>query len=300
MIAAKTEAIPTHGGPGRVKLPARHARPPWRDRVPPITARAGKPQASSPALPRLEQAAGNVDLEAPPSPIVIADYGASQGRNSLVPVAAAIGRLRARVGSRRAISVVHPDLAGNDFAALFQLLTNDAASYLRRDSAAFSSAVGRSFYEQILPSGIVSRWKQIKGATSLVLLASWLRWLSPVHPGSLLRRVWPEAKTPAPSCHLYLFTAPNAGMERLGGAMAQPCAGHHSGLGASRLQPGPRCASGLHATGGRGRANVPHPSGPRNANGCPAGHPHNGAGRFRRLGIPVGARGHVCVTAGAD
>jgi hypothetical protein len=71
-------------------------------------------------------------------------------------LAAAIGGLRARVGSGRAISVVHTDLPGNDFAALFQLLANDSGSYLRRDSAAFASAVGRSFYEQILPSGSVT------------------------------------------------------------------------------------------------------------------------------------------------
>ena len=114
---------------------------------------------SSPALPLFEYAARNVELEAPPAPIVIADYGASEGRNSLAPLAAAIGALRARVGHERAISVVHTDLPESDFTALFQLLAIDSDSYLRRDSAAFASAVGRSFYEQILPSeGVTLGW----------------------------------------------------------------------------------------------------------------------------------------------
>ena len=74
---------------------------------------------SSLALPLFEHAARNVELEAPPAPIVIADYGASEGRNSLATLAAAIGTLRARVGHERAISVVHTDLPESDFTALF-------------------------------------------------------------------------------------------------------------------------------------------------------------------------------------
>jgi hypothetical protein len=111
---------------------------------------------SSPALPLLEHAASNVELEATPAPIVIADYGASEGRNSLAPLAAAIGALRARVGPERAIFIVHTDLPDSDFTALFQLLANDSDSYLRNDSATFAAAVGRSFYEQILPSESVT------------------------------------------------------------------------------------------------------------------------------------------------
>lgn len=65
---------------------------------------------SSPALPLLEQAARIVTLAEAPTPIVIADYGASEGRNSLDPMAVAIGALRDRVGPERAISVIHTDL----------------------------------------------------------------------------------------------------------------------------------------------------------------------------------------------
>jgi hypothetical protein len=111
---------------------------------------------SSPVLQALEDAARIVPLAAAPEPIVIADYGASEGRNSLAPMAAAIGALRNRVGHGRAISVVHTDLPGNDFAALFQLLDNDPQSYLRDEHATFASAIGRSFYQQILPSASVT------------------------------------------------------------------------------------------------------------------------------------------------
>jgi len=108
------------------------------------------------ALPLLRQAAREVVLPVGEAPVVIADYGSSQGRNSLVPMAAAIEVLRTRIGAGRAISVVHTDLPSNDFAPLFQLLADDPASYLRDDPAVFASAVGRSFYEQTLPSASVT------------------------------------------------------------------------------------------------------------------------------------------------
>lgn len=111
---------------------------------------------ASPALPLLFEAAGMVTLEPGEAPVVVADYGSSEGRNSLVPMAAAIAALRERTGAARPISIVHTDLPGNDFAALFQLLDSDAASYLRGDPNVFASAVGRSFYGPILPPGSVT------------------------------------------------------------------------------------------------------------------------------------------------
>ena len=107
---------------------------------------------SSPAVPLLEKAAREVQLPLPPEPVVIADYGSSEGRNSLVPLGAAIRVLRNRIGPDRAVSVVHTDLPGNDFTALFRILASDPESYSRVDPAVFPCAVGRSFYEQILPS----------------------------------------------------------------------------------------------------------------------------------------------------
>jgi hypothetical protein len=111
---------------------------------------------SSPAVPLLEKAAQEVLLPPASEQIVIADYGSSEGRNSLVPLQVAIRVLRQRIGKQRAISVVHTDLPGNDFGALFQTLASDPGSYLREDTAIFPYAVGRSFYDQILPSSSVT------------------------------------------------------------------------------------------------------------------------------------------------
>ncbi len=111
---------------------------------------------ASPAVPLLEQAAREVALPGADAPIVIADYGSSEGRNSLAPLAAALQVLRARTDPSREISVVHTDLPGNDFNALFRLLASDPASYMRHDQRVFASAVGRSFYEQVLPAASVT------------------------------------------------------------------------------------------------------------------------------------------------
>lgn len=108
------------------------------------------------AVPLFEQAARTVSLANAPEAIVIADYGSSEGHNSLAPMSAAIHALRARAGRDRAISVVHTDLVGNDFNALFRTLADDPDSYLRDEPATFASAIGRSFYKQILPSGSVT------------------------------------------------------------------------------------------------------------------------------------------------
>jgi hypothetical protein len=111
---------------------------------------------SSAAVPLLEKAAWEVPLPTASEPVVVADYGSSEGHNSLVPLSVAIGILRERIGQERAISAVHTDLPGNDFAALFQVLASDPDSYLRDDSRVFPSAIGRSFYEQIMPDSSVT------------------------------------------------------------------------------------------------------------------------------------------------
>lgn len=120
--------------------------------------RSSRVQAAglSPAVPLLEQAAETVPLAAGPQPVVIVDYGSSEGHNSLGPVAAAITVLRKRVGLERAISVVHTDLPDNDFTALFRTLATDPQSYLSGDVAVFPFVIGRSFYEQILPANSVT------------------------------------------------------------------------------------------------------------------------------------------------
>jgi len=53
------------------------------------------------SLPLLEKAARELTLDPGDAPIVIADYGSSQGKNSLAPMRSAIAALRQRLLPRR-------------------------------------------------------------------------------------------------------------------------------------------------------------------------------------------------------
>ncbi len=110
----------------------------------------------APAIPLFEQAAREVPLGSPDSPIVIADYGASQGRNSLAPLRAAIGVFRARAGPSRPICVFHIDQSQNDFCSLFDVLASDPETYAQGDPQVFSYAVGRSYFEPLFPAASVT------------------------------------------------------------------------------------------------------------------------------------------------
>ncbi len=104
------------------------------------------------ALPFLIEAARTIPADGQ-TPLVVADYGSSQGRNSMRPMRQVIETLRSRIGADRAIEVVHTDLPSNDFASLFTTLHEDGASYLAGQPRVFPSAVGRSYFEPILPPG---------------------------------------------------------------------------------------------------------------------------------------------------
>jgi salicylate 1-O-methyltransferase len=108
-----------------------------------------------PAIALFEQAADTVPLPRPPQPIVIADYGASTGHNSLLPISAALPVLRNRTRPEHSILVVHTDVPDNNFTVMFETLADDPDTYLDKDAATFASAVGRSFYSQIIPSNSV-------------------------------------------------------------------------------------------------------------------------------------------------
>jgi long-chain acyl-CoA synthetase len=103
------------------------------------------------AVPFLEKAVSEVSLDPADLPVVIADYGSSQGKNSLAPIRIAIGNLRPRLGPNRPISVFHVDLPANDFNTLFEVLAMDPDSYALDDANVFPYAIGRSFYENVLP-----------------------------------------------------------------------------------------------------------------------------------------------------
>ena len=108
------------------------------------------------AIPLLEQAARDIDPGPGDRPVLIADYGSSQGRNSLRPMRAAVAILRERLGPARSVCVAHTDLPGNDFSTLFHTLHTDPDSYMRGQPNVFPSAIGRSFYESVFPPGQVA------------------------------------------------------------------------------------------------------------------------------------------------
>ncbi|OMC39862.1 SAM-dependent methyltransferase [Mycobacterium sp. GA-1841] len=107
------------------------------------------------AIKLLEEAARAVPIPEPPQPIVVADYGAGTAHNSMQPLSAAITAIRSRTRPEHSILVTHTDTADNDFSTMFRVLQDDPQSYQHKDSATFSSAVGQSFYTQILPSNCV-------------------------------------------------------------------------------------------------------------------------------------------------
>lgn len=107
------------------------------------------------ALSHARNAAGRVTLDTGREPIIIADYGSSQGKNSMAPMRAAIEALRSRAGTDRPFMVYHVDLPVNDFNALFKTLDSDPDSYLRNASNIYACGVGKSFFQSVLPPGSV-------------------------------------------------------------------------------------------------------------------------------------------------
>lgn len=107
------------------------------------------------ALPLLREAVENIELDDSNSPVVVADYGSSQGKNSLAPIHLAIRTLHASLGPDRPIFVYHIDQPTNDFNTLFELLDKDADRYALDKPNVYPCAIGRSFYENVLPPGSV-------------------------------------------------------------------------------------------------------------------------------------------------
>ena len=103
------------------------------------------------ALPLLENAVRKMTLDLGDFPIVIADYGSSQGKNSLAPMRVAISALRTRLGPNRPILVSHVDLPSNDFNTLFQVLDSDPDTYVLDEPNVVPCAIGRSFYGKVFP-----------------------------------------------------------------------------------------------------------------------------------------------------
>lgn len=143
------------------------------------------PQATAAELgvPALVAAARAMPIPATGTAL-IADYGASQGRNSLAPMRAAIDAARAAHGPSTPLAVVHTDLPANDFSSLFETVVHDPGTYLR--PGVFALAAGRSFYEQVLPPASVALgWSSIT-----------VHWLS-APPGPMEDGIWSPSAAPA-------------------------------------------------------------------------------------------------------
>jgi SAM dependent carboxyl methyltransferase len=105
------------------------------------------------ALPLWRQTVETIHLTGPT--IRVVDYGSSQGHNSMAPIGAAIDVLREQKGAVQPIEVIHTDLPGNDFTTLFGAVIGDENSYLTKSRNIFVSAIGRSYFDQLLPAGSV-------------------------------------------------------------------------------------------------------------------------------------------------
>lgn len=104
------------------------------------------------ALPLLKEAVERIALDDANGPVVVADYGSSQGKNSLAPIHVAIRTLRERLTRDEPIFVFHIDQPTNDFNTLFEVLDKDPERYALEEPNIFPCAIGRSFYGQVLPS----------------------------------------------------------------------------------------------------------------------------------------------------
>ncbi len=120
-----------------------------------------------------------------PGSLTIADFGSSQGHNSMRQVAFALDRLTERTGRSQDIMVVHTDLPHCDFTSLFVLLETAAESYRRSRDHVFASAIGHSFYERLLPANSLTfGWSAFA-----------LHWMSAL-PLALREHIWPVCAAP--------------------------------------------------------------------------------------------------------
>jgi len=118
--------------------------------------------AISYGLPFLQRALTEVALPTSDRPFVVADYGSSEGRNSMEVMAIVVREVRRRAPATFPISIVHVDQPANDFSSLFMLLQSSPASYLCETQGVFAYATGGTFYGRLFPDGQVSLgWSSI-------------------------------------------------------------------------------------------------------------------------------------------
>jgi SAM dependent carboxyl methyltransferase len=96
--------------------------------------------------------------------------------NSLAPMRLAIESVRRRSSADRPIMIYHIDQPSNDFNSLFKLLDQSPDRFALHDSRVFPCAIGRSFYENVLPLNFVHiSWSSYA--------AMWVRRIPALIPG---------------------------------------------------------------------------------------------------------------------
>lgn len=103
-------------------------------------------------LPWLDEAVAGLPLAggAVGGAIGLADFGCSEGRNSIALMRRAVTALRARTD--RPVLTVHSDLATNDFANLSTGLRPEGKPVFE-EAEVYSAAVGGSMFDRLLPPG---------------------------------------------------------------------------------------------------------------------------------------------------
>jgi len=105
--------------------------------------------ATEAVLPLLEEAAAGLPVTTGTGPVCLADFGCSEGRNSIAALTRPVSRLLGL--TERPIQTIHLDLPTNDFSALLRALRPDGRSVFP-GSNVYSSVAGGSMYDQLLPA----------------------------------------------------------------------------------------------------------------------------------------------------
>ncbi|MTH95163.1 hypothetical protein [Roseibium sp. RKSG952] len=101
-------------------------------------------------LPWIDQAVATMDLKASGGPVSIADYGCSEGGNSLKVMAHALKALRRH--SQADVRRLFSDLPTNDYTSLLKALGTEGGQN-SGDPSVFSAIVPGSMYSQLCPAG---------------------------------------------------------------------------------------------------------------------------------------------------
>ncbi|CTQ71150.1 hypothetical protein [Roseibium alexandrii] len=103
--------------------------------------------ATAAVLEHLEAAADALPIDGN-GPVCLADFGCSEGRNSIAALSRPVTRLVRRTD--RPIQTIHSDLPTNDFSSLLRSLRPEGHSVFGHPNV-YSSVVGGSMYDQLLP-----------------------------------------------------------------------------------------------------------------------------------------------------